>query len=87
MTPAERLSALRQRMSELSLDVYVVPSDDPHLSGKKKWQFLLSLDSDLSLFRKRLLDALLLILSARAALEVFRWLPLCERPIGDVSHL
>lgn len=34
MTPAERLSALRQRMSELNLDIYVVPSDDPHLSGK-----------------------------------------------------
>jgi hypothetical protein len=87
MTPAERLSALRQRMSERSLDVYVVPSDDPHLSGKKKWQFLLFLNRDLSLFRKRLLVALLLILSTRASLEVFQWLPPCERPIGDVAHL
>jgi hypothetical protein len=33
MTPSERLSSLRQRMAELDLDVYVVPSDDPHLSG------------------------------------------------------
>lgn len=27
-----RLSALRQEMEELNLDVYLVPSDDPHLS-------------------------------------------------------
>lgn len=34
MTPAEKLQALRARMQELDLDVYLVPSDDPHLSGK-----------------------------------------------------
>ena len=34
MTPAEKLEALRSRMQELYLDVYLVPSDDPHLSGK-----------------------------------------------------
>ena len=34
MTPAEKLEALRSRMQELDLDVYLVPSDDPHLSGK-----------------------------------------------------
>jgi len=34
MTPSEKLRALRTRMKELDLDVYLVPSDDPHLSGK-----------------------------------------------------
>ena len=34
MTPSEKLQALRTRMKELDLDVYLVPSDDPHLSGK-----------------------------------------------------
>ena len=34
MTPASKLEALRSRMKELDLDVYIVPSDDPHLSGK-----------------------------------------------------
>lgn len=33
MTPAEKLESLRTRMKELNLDVYLVPSDDPHLSG------------------------------------------------------
>ena len=35
MTPAEKLQALRARMKELGLHVYLVPSDDPHLSGKR----------------------------------------------------
>jgi hypothetical protein len=34
MTPASKLEALRSKMKELNLDVYLVPSDDPHLSGK-----------------------------------------------------
>jgi hypothetical protein len=34
MTPASKLEALRQKMKELNLDVYLIPSDDPHLSGK-----------------------------------------------------
>ena len=34
MTPADKLQALRARMKELEIDVYLVPSDDPHLSGK-----------------------------------------------------
>jgi len=33
MTPSEKLKKLRERMKELDLDVYLVPSDDPHLSG------------------------------------------------------
>jgi hypothetical protein len=33
MTPASKLEALRAKMKELDLDVYLVPSDDPHLSG------------------------------------------------------
>lgn len=33
LTPAEKLDALRERMKELDLDVYLVPTDDPHLSG------------------------------------------------------
>jgi hypothetical protein len=33
-TPASKLDALRSKMKELDLDVYLVPSDDPHLSGK-----------------------------------------------------
>jgi Xaa-Pro aminopeptidase len=32
MTPAAKLEALRARMKDLDLDVYLVPSDDPHLS-------------------------------------------------------
>jgi len=32
MTPAEKLTALRERMKHLNLDVYLVPSGDPHLS-------------------------------------------------------
>mmetsp|Transcript_25848 Transcript_25848/g.48949 ORF Transcript_25848/g.48949 Transcript_25848/m.48949 type:complete len:744 (-) Transcript_25848:18-2249(-) len=32
MTPTEKLQALRARMKDLDLDVYLVPSDDPHLS-------------------------------------------------------
>lgn len=32
MTAADRLSALRSKMKELNLDVYLVPTDDPHLS-------------------------------------------------------
>jgi hypothetical protein len=34
MTPGSKLEALRQKMKELNLDVYLIPSDDPHLSGK-----------------------------------------------------
>jgi hypothetical protein len=33
MSAGEKLVALRSRMKELDLDVYLVPSDDPHLSG------------------------------------------------------
>jgi len=33
MTPAAKLEALRAKMKELNLDAYLVPSDDPHLSG------------------------------------------------------
>lgn len=36
MTPAAKLEALRRKMKELDLDVYLVPSGDPHLSGKKR---------------------------------------------------
>jgi hypothetical protein len=36
MTPAAKLEALRARMKDLDLDVYLVPSDDPHLSGRLK---------------------------------------------------
>ena len=31
-TAGEKLEALRSKMKELDLDVYIVPSDDPHLS-------------------------------------------------------
>jgi hypothetical protein len=34
MTPAAKLEALRNKMKELNLDVYIIPSDDPHLSGE-----------------------------------------------------
>lgn len=34
MTPASKLDILRSKMKELNLDVYLVPSDDPHLSGE-----------------------------------------------------
>jgi hypothetical protein len=34
MSPSEKLIALRKEMKEKGLDVYLVPSDDPHLSGK-----------------------------------------------------
>ena len=34
MTPAAKIQALRTRMKELEIDVYLVPSDDPHLSGE-----------------------------------------------------
>jgi hypothetical protein len=34
MTPSSKLEALRSKMKELDLDVYIVPSDDPHLSGE-----------------------------------------------------
>ena len=45
---AEKLEALRSRMKELNLDVYLVPSDDPHLSGESLsrlflWSILASL--------------------------------------------
>ena len=33
-TPASKLEELRERMKELSLDCYIIPTDDPHLSGK-----------------------------------------------------
>jgi len=32
ITPDPKLSSLRKQMKELNLDVYLVPSDDPHLS-------------------------------------------------------
>eukprot|EP00534_Pseudo-nitzschia_fraudulenta_P005363 CAMPEP_0201187770 /NCGR_PEP_ID=MMETSP0851-20130426/134026_1 /ASSEMBLY_ACC=CAM_ASM_000631 /TAXON_ID=183588 /ORGANISM="Pseudo-nitzschia fraudulenta, Strain WWA7" /LENGTH=685 /DNA_ID=CAMNT_0047473291 /DNA_START=146 /DNA_END=2201 /DNA_ORIENTATION=+ len=32
MTPVSKLDALRKKMKELSLDCYVIPTDDPHLS-------------------------------------------------------
>jgi Xaa-Pro aminopeptidase len=34
MTSASKLDSLRSEMKKLDLDVYIVPSDDPHLSGK-----------------------------------------------------
>ena len=34
MTPVSKLDALRKKMKELSLDCYVIPTDDPHLSGE-----------------------------------------------------
>lgn len=33
-TPAVKLEELRAKMKELSLDCYIIPSDDPHLSGE-----------------------------------------------------
>jgi hypothetical protein len=33
LTPASKLEALRLRMKELDLDAYLIPPDDPHLSG------------------------------------------------------
>lgn len=36
MTPASKLAALRSNMEELNLDVYIIPSDDPHLSGQSQ---------------------------------------------------
>jgi hypothetical protein len=30
-----KVDALRGRMKELGLDVYMVPTDDPHLSGTR----------------------------------------------------
>ena len=51
MTPASKLEALRAKMKELDLDVYLIPSDDPHLSGKYKHQLppkLHDLDPSLS---------------------------------------
>jgi hypothetical protein len=35
MTPIAKLEALRSKMKECDIDVYLVPSDDPHLSGKR----------------------------------------------------
>lgn len=37
VSAGEKLDALRSRMKELDLDVYLVPSDDPHLSGTCEW--------------------------------------------------
>lgn len=34
MTASAKLGKLRERMKELDLDVYLIPTDDPHLSGK-----------------------------------------------------
>ena len=36
MTPASKLKALRSKMKELSIDCYIIPTDDPHLSGKSR---------------------------------------------------
>jgi len=33
-TPTSKLKALRSKMKELAIDCYIVPTDDPHLSGK-----------------------------------------------------
>lgn len=33
---AEKLQSLRARMKELDLDVWIVPTDDPHLSGRSE---------------------------------------------------
>ena len=33
-TSTSKLEALRARMKELSIDCYIIPTDDPHLSGK-----------------------------------------------------
>jgi ribosomal protein L11 len=33
LTPQEKVDAVRAKMKELNLDVYLVPTDDPHLSG------------------------------------------------------
>jgi hypothetical protein len=33
MDAASKLAALRQLMKDCNLDVYLVPTDDPHLSG------------------------------------------------------
>ena len=33
ITPTAKLEALRSKMKEYDLDVYLVPTDDPHLSG------------------------------------------------------
>ena len=30
----DKLALLRERMRELDLDVYIIPTDDPHLSGE-----------------------------------------------------
>lgn len=35
MTSLEKVQALRKLMEQFKLDVYLVPSDDPHLSGKQ----------------------------------------------------
>ncbi len=40
LSPSEKLEALRAKMKELDLDVYLVPSDDPHLSGMWEYYFL-----------------------------------------------
>jgi hypothetical protein len=40
MTAAAKLEMLRSKMKELDLDVYLVPSGDPHLSGKRmNWRW------------------------------------------------
>ena len=33
MTASSKLEALRANMKDINVDVYLVPSDDPHLSG------------------------------------------------------
>ena len=38
LSPEEKLTALRQKMKELHLDVYMIPTDDPHLSGTFEWK-------------------------------------------------
>ena len=50
MTPASKLEALRAKMKELDLDIYLIPSDDPHLSGKYKHPSPPKLGDDPSLF-------------------------------------
>jgi hypothetical protein len=46
MTSESKVEALRKRMKQLDLDIYLIPSDDPHLSGKKtKCPFYLAIVS------------------------------------------
>lgn len=55
MSSEEKLATLRKRMQELNLDVYLVPTDDPHLSGSCSIQLRLFVEHlYLTLLRDRL---------------------------------